>query len=163
MPNRCGKLASAAASAAIALVALSVTPAHAQSLLSTLINRCSYGDMRACQLATQLSAQQRAAREGIGGSSAVPAPTGPVGNTMALVNRMMHDALHGDAAEIERRYHGMNSLNAGIAAQNKVYNDVQKHDQAVRDREARMRERAWDEDAAQRQRRAEWDLWEAQE
>ena len=68
-------------------------------------------------------------------------------------------ALHGDAAEFVRRYHGMNSLNAGIAAQNKVYDDVQGHDQAVRDREARMRERAWDEDAAQRQYRAEWDLW----
>ncbi|WP_442496836.1 hypothetical protein [Methylobacter sp. sgz302048] len=53
-----------------------------------------------------------------------PQISGPAAGTIGTINRMMHDALHGDAEEIERKYHGINSLNEGAATQNRIYNEV---------------------------------------
>jgi hypothetical protein len=83
--------------------ALTLAPAQAQSLLSTLIDQCARGNMMACSQGRQLSAQQaqqRAAR-----------------NTFSPPS----------ASQIERRNHWANEMNRGGAAAGQVYNDVYKH------------------------------------
>ena len=56
------------------------------------------------------SAQQRVAP---------PMITGPAAGTVGTINSMMHQAFTGNAADLQRQYHGMNSMNAGIAASTK--------------------------------------------
>lgn len=81
---------------------------------------------------------------------------------MNMANRTMHDAFTLSADNIQHKYHGINSLAGGIAAQNEVYNSVHRNELDHLAREAQSQAAMTELKASLAEWRAAWEIYQSQ-
>ena len=86
--------------------------------------------------------------------------TGPAAGTVGTINSMMHQAFTGNAADLQRQYHGMNSMNAGIAASTKSSDNAYRHQLGSQQVQQHSRAQQTDDDMARTQYRGDWTRWQ---